>query len=224
MWLAFFLFAYNNLTNLLPSPVHAKIYVGLNIVCLVLVGTAVHRYLNLSWADIGVSRRGLGKSFLWGAAFTAAVIIPLVLALKLRPIIGLKIGPPRLDGITPATIWSRVFFRIPLGTVLFEETLFRGIFFGYLKRGRTSVQVILISSLFFAFWHIVPTYEVVSYNFQIGSTMLGVIYWVIGMTGAFIAGLGFAFIRKRTDNLAGCLLAHYLVNSLALIIIYLSWK
>jgi membrane protease YdiL (CAAX protease family) len=224
LWLGVFLFAYNNVTNLLPSLLHAKIYVGLNIVCLALVWTAVHRYLNLSRSEIGVTRRGFGKSFLWGLAFTAAVILPLVLALKFLPVTGLKIGPPRLDGITSATIWSRVFFRIPLGTVLFEEMLFRGIFFGYLKRRQTPVRAVLISSLFFAFWHIVPAYEVVSYNFRIGSILLGVIYWVVGMAGAFIAGLGFAFIRKRTDNLAGCLLAHYLINSLTLTIIYVSWK
>jgi membrane protease YdiL (CAAX protease family) len=126
--------------------------------------------------------------------------------------------------MTQAGLWSRVLFRIPLGTVLFEEVIFRGIFYGYLERRGGPSRALWISSLFFSFWHIVPAYEVVSYNFRLGLNLTGISYWIIGLAGAFCAGIFFALIRRRTGNIAGCLLAHYLINSLALLIIYYCWR
>jgi len=222
--LGIFLCAYNNLVNFLPSLLHAKVYVVLNLACLAGIWIMARKYLRLSNAEMGWSRRGLGAGLLWGLAFTAAVIIPFIIALKILPGTGWKISPPRLDGVTALNIWSRVLFRIPLGTVFFEEMLFRGIFYGYLQRRGKPSRALWISSLFFAFWHIIPAYEVVSYNFRIGFNLLGVVYWTLGLAGAFCAGIFFAVIRRRTDNIAGCLLAHYLINSLALLIVYYLWR
>lgn len=222
--LAVFLAAYNNIVNFLPSALHARIYVILNLVCLAGLWFMARRYLGMSAAEMGWSGRGRWKSLLWGAAFTALVVIPFLIALRILPRIGLNIGRPQIEGMAQAGLWSRVLFRIPLGTVLFEEVIFRGIFYGYLERRGGPSRALWISSLFFSFWHIVPAYEVVSYNFRLGLNLTGISYWIIGLAGAFCAGIFFALIRRRTGNIAGCLLAHYLINSLALLIIYYCWR
>jgi membrane protease YdiL (CAAX protease family) len=222
--LMIFLLAYNNLVNFLPSPLHARIYVVLNLTCLAGIWIMARRSLGLSPAEMGWSRRGLGKSLLWGIFFTALVIVPFLIALRILPRTGLNINPPRLEGFTPASLWPRILVRIPLGTVFFEEMLFRGIYYGHLQRRAGRSRALWISSLFFAGWHIVPAYEVVRENFRIGFNLTGVVYWTLGLAGAFCAGIFFAGIRRRTDNVAGCLLAHYLINSLVLLIIYFLWR
>jgi hypothetical protein len=93
--LGIFLCAYNNLVNFLPSLLHAKVYVVLNLACLAGIWIMVRKYLRLSNAEMGWSRRGLGAGLLWGLAFTAAVIIPFIIALKILPGTGWKISPPR---------------------------------------------------------------------------------------------------------------------------------
>jgi membrane protease YdiL (CAAX protease family) len=87
----------------------------------------------------------------------------------------------------------------------------------------TSVKTIFITSLFFAFWHITPAFKVINKGLQIHSVFIFFGLWFLGLLGAFGGGLLFAWVRYRSKNIAGCLLTHYLINILALLIIYYVW-
>jgi len=222
MWLGIFLLTYNNLINFLPSSLHARIYVWINLVVLCIVWLMGRRYLDLNHIDSGFTKKNLVKSLLFGLGITFVVILSFLFFLWFLPNLRLDLKAPRIDGISQE-LWWRIFVRIPLGTVLFEETLFRGIFYGYLIKKIRTLKTIVVTSLFFAFWHITPTFKVVSLNFQINLLALAIIFWLVGLLGAFIGGLIFALIRYRTNNIGGCLLAHCLINDLALMIIYWVW-
>lgn len=214
-----FLFVYNNIVNLLPAQLHADIYVWLNLTVLVLVWLWARRNLHLNIRDIGFTGENLGKSLLYGLGLTAIILIPAFILRSLLPGLGLTSSFVRLEGFSRAELWWRVLVRIPLGTGFFEEVLFRGIFYGFLIKHYSSRRAILYSSLFFAFWHIMPALKVILVDFKVSSPLSMIGLWLTGLAGAFVAGAIFAWIRNRTGNIAGCLVAHILINDLFLIMI-----
>jgi membrane protease YdiL (CAAX protease family) len=214
-----FLFVYNNIVNLLPAQLHADIYVWLNLTVLVLVWLWARRNLHLNIRDIGFTEKNLGRSLLYGLGLTAIIIIPAFVLRSLLPTLGFTSSFVRLEGFSRAELWWRVLVRIPLGTGFFEEVLFRGIFYGFLIKHYSSRRAILYSSLFFAFWHIMPALKVILVDFKVSSPLPLIGLWLTGLAGAFIAGVIFVWIRNRTGNIAGCLVAHILINDLFLIMI-----
>ena len=216
-----FLFIYNNVVNLLPLQLHARIYVWLNLTVLLLVWFWARKSLNLSASDIGFTKKNLGKSLLYGLGVTAVIVLPAFALRQLLPALGITGAIIRLEGFSGAELWWRVLVRIPLGTGLFEETLFRGIFYGYLVKHYSTRRAIFRSSLFFTFWHIMPALKVILVNFRVTSPMSLIGMWLVGLAGAYVAGLLFAWLRNRTGNIAGCLTAHILINDLFLLMICL---
>lgn len=214
-----FLFIYNNIVNLLPAELHVRIYVWLNLTVLFLVWLWARKYLDLNTRDIGFTKENLGKSILYGMGLTALIIVPAFALRQLLPALGITGTFVRLEGFSRAELWWRTLVRIPMGTGLFEEVIFRGIFYGYLIKHYSSRYAIFYSSLFFAFWHIMPALKVLLVDFQVISPLPLIGLWLVGLAGAFVAGLIFAWIRHRTGNIAGCLIAHILINDLFLIMI-----
>lgn len=223
-WLGIFLLTFNNLINFLPSAFHDKIYLWLNLCALCLIWLWSRRYLNLTNVDLGWRKDNLARSLLLGLGLTVIIILLFLFLLWLLPIIGLNIGPPRLPISSRLDLLWRIIICIPLGTALFEEVLFRGIFYGYLIRNVSTKKTVLVTSLFFALWHITAAFETVSYNFQIGAVLFGIGLWLIFLISSFIAGLLFGWIRYKGRNIAGCILAHALINSISLVIILWVWK
>ncbi|UCG31012.1 MAG: CPBP family intramembrane metalloprotease [candidate division WOR-3 bacterium] len=216
-----FLFIYNNVVNLLPLELHARIYVWLNLTVLLLAWLWARKNLGLTASDCGFTRKNLGRSTLYGLGLTALIILP---AFALRyglQALGVTGSFIRLEGFPSAELWWRVLVRIPLGTGLFEETLFRGIYYGYLLKHYSPRRAIFRSSLFFTFWHIMPALKVVLGDLRVTSLMPLIGLWIVGLAGAYVAGLAFAWLRHRTGNIAGCLTAHILINDLFLLMISL---
>jgi membrane protease YdiL (CAAX protease family) len=221
--LAFFLFAYNNVVNFIPATLHGYLDVWMNLVVLGLVWLWSRRYLNLTTRDIGWTKQNLGKGVLYGFGVSAVIVLPFVILLCLLPALGFEVKTPRLEAVAQDIFWWRIFVRIPIGTAFFEEMLFRGIFYGYLMKKMSQKKTILITSLFFAFWHIIPAYEVVSQHLQATSIGMFVVLWLVLMFGSFVGGLLFAWIRYRTKNIAGCIIAHALINVLSLVSASIVW-
>lgn len=216
-----FLLIYNNAINLLPAQLHARIYVWLNLTVLLLVWFWARKSLNLHASDIGFTKKNLGQSVLYGLGLTALIIIPSFALRQLLPALGLTSMFVRMEGFSRSELWWRVLVRIPLGTGLFEEVLFRGIFYGFLAKHHSSTRAIFHSSLFFAFWHIMPALKLIIVDFQITSPLPLVGLWLVGLAGAYVAGLMFSWLRYRTSNIVGCLIAHILINDLFLVMICL---
>jgi len=222
--LALFLFTYNNVVNFLPPSLHAPLYVWMNLGVLFLVWILSRRYLNLTLSDIGCTKQNIGKSILYGLGLSALVILPFVILLWLLPTLGFELKSPRLETIARDIFWWRIFVRIPIGTAFFEEMLFRGIFYGYLMKKISRARTILITSLFFGFWHIMPAFRVVSQDLQISAPVTFVALWLLLLLGSIVGGILFAWIRYRTKNIAGCVLAHALINVLALVGAFIVWQ
>ncbi len=207
----------------MPATLHGYLYIWMNLAVLGLVWLWSRKYLSLTASDIGWTKQNLGKSVLYGLGLSAVVVLPFVILLCLLPVLGFDVKTPRLEAVARDIFWWRIFVRIPIGTAFFEEMLFRGIFYGYLMKRMSQAKTILITSLFFAFWHIIPAYEVVSQHLQVTSAGMFLGLWFVLMLGSFVGGVLFAWIRYRTRNIAGCIIAHALINVLSLLSASIVW-
>ena len=99
---------------------------------------------------------------------------------------------------------------IPVGTAVFEETIFRGVLLGVLLRAGTRRTAVVVSSVLFGFWHLVPALS--DANSQSGAATVGVVVGTIAVTT--IAGVLFAWLRLRSGSLVAPTLAHIATNSL----------
>jgi membrane protease YdiL (CAAX protease family) len=106
--------------------------------------------------------------------------------------------------------------RVPVGTAVTEEVLFRGVLFAaFQDAGMTVVESALVSSAAFGLWHISPTINLVRMNdadASNGETIRTVIGAIVLTTAA---GLGLTWLRVETHGLLAPFLAHAGINSLA---------
>ncbi len=176
---------YNNVANTLARPVHHRHYVALNLAFLAAV---------LAWALLGPAltpgELGLG----WPAGAWSALVglgLGLLLALPLGfmallPGLVRRVSiDPRVVGLTGREVVGRALVRIPIGTALFEEMLFRGVLFGLAARLGVG-HAFWVSSLVFALWHLAPA-SVLLRTGVVGRSRL--LIW-----GAFMGGIAGTFV------------------------------
>jgi uncharacterized protein len=109
--------------------------------------------------------------------------------------------------------------RIPLGTVVPEELIFRGALMALLLRRHGPWKAAAISSVLFGIWHVLPTLDSLqshsagdvadTYAFGHGLAALG----TVGLTAA--AGMGFSWLRLRSGSVVAPMLVHLATNETA---------
>ncbi len=220
----FFLVLYNNVVNLIPATVHARLYVGLNIIVLIILWSYAHRYWNFRPADAGIRLEGFWTSLGLGICLAVIIIIPFYVALVMLPRVGISLPAIRLDEVDQEGLVRRLLVRIPAGTVLFEEMLFRGVFLGLLLKEQGRPRALAVSSIVFGVWHIIPALKVLFKNFGVSSVLPGIGIFILGILGAVIAGYVFGWVRIRKNNIVGPVIAHLLINDSALLLINFMWR
>jgi membrane protease YdiL (CAAX protease family) len=172
-----------------------------------LVGWA-HRSQGLSWDELGMERAHLGSGLRLGviaAAVVAATITVLVLLPSSRSFF--ESADIANDSHTRKVLMA--FVIIPIGTALFEETIFRGVLLGVLLRSATRHSAVILSSVLFGFWHLLPALQ--DAKGESGAATVGIVAGTIAVTTA--AGVVFAWLRLRSESLAAPVLAHIATNS-----------
>ncbi len=201
----------NILTNrVLP----AWTYVPFNL----LVAVAVVRIAStvVTPAEMGFTawRRGAR----WGLALAAATLAVYVVALVV-PATADLFDDRRLDEGVPALLYNTL-IAIPLGTVVLEEIAFRGALPAVLSKRWTRVRAVVVSSLLFGLWHVLPSWGIGDVNpvvdDLIGEGWVGrTITVALAVAGTFLVGLWWCFVRYRSGSLLAPVLAHVATNSLA---------
>lgn len=107
-----------------------------------------------------------------------------------------------------------VLVRIPLGTAVAEELLFRGVLFAaWQAAGASDLGAALAASVAFGLWHISPTVIGVRMN-DPGASPAKVRAAVIGaVLATTLAGLGLTWLRVESEGLLGPIVLHAGVNS-----------
>lgn len=200
--LAVGLVAYNSLANRW-KPFHRWAYVPCNGALTIIV-------VVIGATGFDLDRRALG--FRWASAWIGAAIglgamLP-VYALLLFERGRAILRDRRLYGLQGRHAAFMLAVRIPLGTALVEETLFRGVLLGSWLHAGTG-RALIGSSLAFGLWHVVPTIDLMRTN------RLRPIVVPAGIVFTAAAGVFLGWLRIETGSLAAPFLAHALINSLS---------
>ncbi len=133
-------------------------------------------------SDLGLTRWRSGLR--WGLAAAAVPVLGSVVVAAI-PALAERVRPSDDD------VAEWVLFRIPVGTVLCEELVFRGVF--------DSVSPNR-SPIFFGLWHIHPARAA-------GDSVPGTVL------GTVLAGVLFSWLRRRSGSVLAPALLHYGVNA-----------
>jgi len=184
------------------------------------LAVAAARWCGVPFADMGLRRDRLGRGLRVG--LVAALVIAAAIALAVAvPAARRYFADQRAIGGSAGHFAYELLVRVPLGTALAEEVIFRGALLGLFLQRHPRRVAIAMSSLVFGFWHVLPTLDTLHLN-PVGSLThgdalrTGAAVLVSVLTTA-AAGWGFAWLRFRADSLLAAVLAHWSVNSLALL-------
>ena len=147
------------------------------------------------WATLGFRRRDLGRALLWGATTGVVAVVYVVVSARLNPL------PP------PPLLPVQLALGIPIAFLMlapFQEFFFRGWLQPRLQDGLGKVAGLVVTSLAFTFWHLIPPFEGTSTSAVSVSSPSGLLT-TLGM------GLVFGYAFQRTSNIVAPWLAHALM-------------
>jgi membrane protease YdiL (CAAX protease family) len=170
--------------------------------------TAIGVWAHLSRVELGLDRASFGAGLRLGLA-VFGVVLAAIVAAALVPALRDLFDDDRAR-VDAATMAVRVLVVIPIGTVLVEELIFRGVLHGLLTRLTTATGALVLGAVLFGLWHVFPAWRAAD-----GTTLdrLGVAVGTLVATTA--AGVGFVWLRTRSGSLVAPALAHLATNSLA---------
>jgi membrane protease YdiL (CAAX protease family) len=196
-------------------PGHPTSSVVANVVAAGAVLAAARR-TGLTWDELGLDRRRLPAGGRWGgacAALVAAGYAVAVAAPALRPLL----ADARAGGLDGAEVAVQALVRIPLGTVLCEESAFRGVLQAAAGRVLPLPAATAVSCAVFGVWHIRPTLGGLAANdltegpLATGAAVAATCLWTAA------AGALFTWLRLRSGSLLAPALLHLATNSLGVL-------
>jgi membrane protease YdiL (CAAX protease family) len=195
-----------NLTGNLVLP--GVVYVPANLAVATLV-VGLGRAAGLSWPELGMARASLRRGLVVGGVAAVLVAVTLTVTL-LIPSVASFFESDSVAADSTFDHWFIPIVRIPIGTAVFEELLFRGVLLGLLIRLRSVRFAVVASAVIFGLWHIVPAWESATGDVvQVGGAIIG----TVAITT--VAGVIFALMRVRSGSVAAPMLAHAALNSFA---------
>jgi uncharacterized protein len=202
--------AFNNLR----PPLGGAAYVGVNLFVGVVIGFLVLVWFKSDAGELGL--RGNRPEIVLKSGLASMLLVAPLFVLVMFESSAHWVADDRAAGLSvPAVVWHAV-IRIPLGTALFEEFVFRGVLFGIISRRGRMVGAIA-SSVSFGLWHIRPALGVVDANAH-GADAAVVTLWVVAVVFVTsIAGMVFCWLRVKGGGIGAPVAFHAGINSLSLI-------
>ena len=106
--------------------------------------------------------------------------------------------------------------RIPIGTALAEELLFRSGLTALFAQRRPWPVAVATASALFGLWHVLPTVQSLDSNPAVGSVnagparTTGAVAGVVATTA--VAGIGFSLLGRRARSVLAPVLVHATLN------------
>ena len=177
-----------------------------------LIVIVASRWCGLTWAEAGIGWTNLLRSTLIGAGIGLGLGVVVLLAFELGALLGTPITYQPLQGAARSAVLTHALVGLPLLTAIPEELAFRGLVLGLLIRKLTPWRATLVTSAIFVAWHVVVQVQTLALtNFTSPGQI--VLATSLAVAGLFAGGLIFAFVRLRTRNLAGAIMAHWLFDA-----------
>jgi uncharacterized protein len=176
----------------------------------------VARAEGLTWQELGFDWGRLREGLRWGGLGSAVVAVGYTIGLTV-PAVRPLLEDARVAGGDSGEIAYQVLIRIPLGTVLWEETAFRGVLLAALLRVLPPRTAIGASAAVFGIWHIRPTLSATAAN-DLAHGLLGRTAAVLsGCVVTVATGVLFTGLRIRSGSLLAPILVHAATNCLGVL-------
>jgi membrane protease YdiL (CAAX protease family) len=154
--------------------------------------------------------------------------IGLITALPAAVVVGLGAVVPatrgffqdeRATGGGTRQVLFETLVRIPLGTALPEEVIFRGSLLGLFTQRHSPAVAASMSSILFGAWHVLPTLRTLPLN-PVGARVRGNPKHTAGavlaaVTATTLAGYGLAWLRFGSGSIVAPVVAHASLNGAA---------
>ncbi len=190
------------------------------VAVIAVIATLLSLRAGLTTSELGLTRRDVRSGLRWGLGAFAIVMVVVLIGAAIPATAGF------LDDTRAHVTWvhllSSIFIATLFGTVIPEELLFRGVVLGSAIHAWGALKGLLIGSIVFGLWHILPTLANASDNAATAAadqSIAGKIGLVVGaVVATTIAGAVFGWLRLRSRSLVAPVLAHLATNSVALVV------
>lgn len=189
---------------------------------------AFARVFGLSWGQLGLSRAKLRSGLAWGGGAIGVVVVIYAVGLALPFTRSAFLDARYHLSVSSALLTALVI--IPVGTVLVEEVLFRSVLWGFLTRHMNVWRALLVSSLLFGLWHVLPSIGLASANQAIGDVAKvagpAAVAAVVAGTVLFTAAGGAVAgeLRRRSGSILASAGMHWATNALGILFGLLAWQ
>jgi uncharacterized protein len=179
----------------------------------------------LSWQSLGLGFGGGAQTrgLIWSAALVGIVLAGYAIAATL-PWTRKGFADARTQNMSVVGMLYHSFLRIPVGTALMEEVAFRGVLLAALIGVMGNVWAVVVSSLLFGLWHVLPAlefHEASSTTDRLGSGLRAKLITVGAQVGGTaLAGVGFCLVRLWSGSLLPSIALHASLNAMGFA---LSW-
>jgi uncharacterized protein len=166
----------------------------------------------------GLTAAGLGlrpdrlRAGVRTAAGPAGALAAGWLVLAAAPATRPALADQRISGLTWPELGYQLTIRIPVGTVLWEETAFRGVLQASLRRVLPGPAAVAVCSAVFGIWHIRPTVAALRINQRAASRRAELGGVAAAVAGTAAAGVLLSWLRDRSGSLAAPVLLHLTAN------------
>jgi membrane protease YdiL (CAAX protease family) len=211
--------AYGNTISSLPGERRADILLWANAGATVAAVSFAAGAGGLRLGDLGLGINT--RNILVGIAIGGALSIPVMLFVILAPLItGDTVQAHGIEHLSLADLAWRVGVRVPLGTALVEELLFRGVLFALWLRAAGVHTAVVATAVAFGLWHCVISFDTVSSSGVVSSPAMVGLSYAITLVGLTAGGVFFALLRWRTGSIAAPLVFHWTFNAIAAIAVW----
>ena len=177
-----------------------------------------------SWTDMGLGWGYIIPGLIWGVGSVAVVTIGYLLAATFRK--GRDaMHDERVAALSGPRLMFQALVEVPFGTVLFEEIAFRAVLFSMLARRFGVVPAIIISSVLFGLWHILPSIGTHEQSAALGSVVGegrrgNILAVALSVLTTSIAGVVFAGLRLVSGSVLAPMGLHWATNGMGY---FFSW-
>lgn len=210
--------ALNLLNNLVLGE---RAYVAVNLVASVVV-VAWARAAGVTWEHLGLTRGRLRRGAWVGAVAALLIAGGVLIATALSGPSGAEVASDAAATRARSGLAWTVLVRIPFGTALPEELLFRSVVLGVFLAAMPRGRAIRWSALLFGLWHVLPTAGQARLVDGVGPDVLDTALVVVAAVAATTAaGVAFAWLRVRAGSVLAPVAAHASINTSALLAAHL---
>jgi membrane protease YdiL (CAAX protease family) len=188
----------------------------------IIVGSSI----GLQPDQFGLSPSTIVPGIIYGAALSLPLIVTVLLIATSKKFSKHFTTTPS-SKYSPKNFANEFFFRIPFGTALSEEVIFRGVLLALLLENHSFALSVSVSSVIFGLWHIFPTLHTSKSNDPLIDMMddqrkRNAISLIIAVGTTIIAGIGFSLLNARSNSLISSWIVHSSINGFAILGGYIS--